>query len=151
MECLSTNYVGTKCKLEFRCNKCSHQWEAKADNILRGSWCRECFFVKFHEKKRNKNGFSEFKTLVESKGGQCAAQKEDYKNLRSKLNYICDKGHKRSTTLNEMRRHWCNECSRIKSGKNKSLGNEGLLECKRYAESHGGTFYLQNIKIITNY
>lgn len=40
-ECLSSEYINAHTKIKFRCKR-GHEWEASANSIKRGSWCRKC-------------------------------------------------------------------------------------------------------------
>lgn len=48
--CLSTVYVNSKIKLQFRCKE-GHKWAAVPSSISRGTWCRECAIA--NRKRRN--------------------------------------------------------------------------------------------------
>lgn len=43
-KCLSEKYTNCRCRLEFSCNVCNHQWEVRAGHIIEGRWCPKCGF-----------------------------------------------------------------------------------------------------------
>jgi hypothetical protein len=50
-ECLSSEYTGTQGHLRWRCRS-GHTWEARPNNIRRGSWCPVCAPILRGERRR---------------------------------------------------------------------------------------------------
>ena len=105
--CISTEYLGARVPLRWRCDK-GHEWDAAPVNITsRNSWCPYCIGQK---------GFSasiEFmrETALE-RGGRCLSI--EYKNSKSKLRWQCSVGHEwDAIPLNVIhKRSWCPHCAR---------------------------------------
>ena len=53
-KCLSTEYVNTRTKLKWQCKE-GHVWEARPDNIKRGTWCPICRLKSTNDINRYKN------------------------------------------------------------------------------------------------
>jgi hypothetical protein len=85
--------------------------------------------------------------LAKSRGGHCTST--DYKNNRSKLNWICDKGHAWWASYNNIDSgNWCPECGKEKKkfSVRKSWNNRRITDnskkfesVKSFAEQHNFT------------
>jgi hypothetical protein len=42
--CLSETYINNRTKLQWQC-KLGHEWKARPDSIIRGTWCAECAYL----------------------------------------------------------------------------------------------------------
>lgn len=63
-KCLSTEYVNSKSKLLWECEK-GHQWEARYDNIDQGQWCPECRYLQQTKSSNNSGIIFHWKTNEE--------------------------------------------------------------------------------------
>jgi len=105
-ECLSENYVNIRTYYKWKC-KNNHIWEATANNVQSGYWCKIC------------SGFSKkdidwLKSLVSIKNGKLLSN--DYINIHTKYCFECSKGHIWSTTAHTIAKgNWCPFCKKSKS------------------------------------
>lgn len=117
---LSKSYLGWNQKLMWECEK-GHQWKAIPNHIKNGTWCPKC-------SGKNKT-INDMQKLAEKKGGKCLSEK--YINKKSKLLWMCSKGHQFKSTPDSITQgHWCPECA-----KNKKLTIE---EMHSIAKARGG-------------
>ena len=102
-ECLSTEYQGGEHGVRLRCAR-GHEWEVKAAEALKGSWCRRCRI------DATRLSIKDAQEAAATHGGQCLSQ--TYVNAGSKLTWMCDRGHVWQTTLNSIRIRgsWCKQC-----------------------------------------
>ncbi|TFG24145.1 MAG: hypothetical protein EU533_02460, partial [Promethearchaeota archaeon] len=87
-------------------------------------------FKEESQKVKNKIDYlNDLREIANSKGGNCLS--EEYKNNKSKLEFVCNKGHHWQATPNNIKDGtWCPECY---------LNKEGYLnEIQDIAKSHGG-------------
>lgn len=132
--CLSENYVNSKTKLLWQCDK-GHIWETIPNVIVNGRWCPEC-------SGKKKLTIEDMKKAAEEKGGKCLSTK--YPTDGTRLEWICSKGHTWKATSNNIRRgQWCRKCSgyqklTIEEMKEiaKSRRGECLSEYYRDSKSH---------------
>lgn len=100
---LSTEYLGTAQKLEFKC-KAGHLFESRPSDIKRGVWCPYCAKCAIYKP---------IDTLTQyalSKGGELLSV--EYQNDRTPMKFRCQKGHTWETTAHSIRNgHWCPYCS----------------------------------------
>lgn len=135
-KCLSDKYVNNTVKLEFICKK-KHIWKASPKHIKEGHWCRLCGY-KVRKRKviafKPKENYTieKIKETAVDKGGECLSEKIS----KSKLNFICGKGHKWSTMPELiMHGHWCPRCGVIVSARKNSDKIENFI---KMAEKMGG-------------
>lgn len=123
--CLSESYEGSKSKLLWRCAN-GHEWDARADSVKAGTWCRQCAAVATANKLRIP--LSAIQELAKSKGGECLAH-EYLGNKDDKLRWCCSRGHEWEATLGKVRNDgsWCPICARL----NQSLTPEDMRELAR--------------------
>lgn len=119
-KCLSNIYLGESTPLEFICKK-GHEFEKKPSSIRKGIWClhEDCYSRAPASKKS--------KTYIDARGGKMLSK---YENRNSPLVYLCEYGHKNTTTWASLQNSWCSVCSRNKKGT-----IEGMREI---AKSKGG-------------
>ena len=109
-ECLSTVYINSTIRLEWRCKE-GHTWWVVPGNIKNSNtWCPYC---------SNRRPYRIILTLEDmhktaaSNGGECLST--EYKNNRVKLKWKCKKGHVWDATSGNIRAGtWCPICSRKK-------------------------------------
>jgi hypothetical protein len=84
--CLSSIYLGHVYPLKFRCAN-GHQWEARPNDIKRGSWCSIC--SKAGGKKKT---IEELSSMFIDIDIRCLSEK--YSNSKEKYLWECGKGHR---------------------------------------------------------
>ena len=84
--CLSSVYLGHVYPLKFTCSN-GHQWEARPNDIKRGSWCAIC--SKAGGKKKT---IEEMRIMYTDLGIRCLS--ENYSNSKEKYLWECEKGHR---------------------------------------------------------
>ena len=109
-------------KYQWKCGKCGHVWEASANNIKRGSWCKKCQYTQLSH--RNRTPYPEIVLLAKTVGkiktgyeGRFMVSKEEYMTAKDpshhKFNWKCGK----CTAIFEMdithvrRPQWCPKCT----------------------------------------
>ena len=108
-KCLSTNYKNANSKLEWECSE-GHKWTARANHVKRGSWCRICRMAE-GTKKRSLS-IDDMKQLSEQFNGKCLST--EYINIKSKLIWECDKGHRFEKKTAEVKKgRWCPDCKNL--------------------------------------
>lgn len=102
-KCLSTEYKCCGSKLLFRCRD-GHEWDAAPTHLKKGSWCAICAGLKLI------NPLGEMREIAKSRGGECLST--EYVNSRSKLHFMCEKGHEWDAASGLVKRGgWCAVCS----------------------------------------
>ena len=126
-ECLSKTYENNHSKLKFKCER-GHEWEATASAIKSGKWCMECWYIQSAKEKR-KYTVEDLQQIAKRNGGKCLST--EYKNIKSKLKWKCNKRHVWETSLTViLRGGWCPTCV----GKKKL----DIKEMQMLAKSKGG-------------
>ncbi len=104
-QCLAGTYTGGKAKYEFVCAR-GHRWQTTGAGIALGAWCVQCAY----DKKRL--SIDDAREAASRRGGQCLS--EHYVSSTCKLEWMCERGHVWTATLNTIRRnHWCAQCAVI--------------------------------------
>jgi hypothetical protein len=132
-ECLSKNYIDSKFKLKFRCQK-NHEWSAIPKSIINGIWCPTCGRKKANESLKHDpiKTIKLMKKLAKNKNGKCLSPK--YLGIEKKLLWECKEGHKWESLPYTIRiGHWCPICS--KSGPN---AKKNIQFCKDLAKKNDG-------------
>jgi hypothetical protein len=89
-----------------------HEWEAQAQTILAGSWCRKCF----NEKKAGKHltlrdGLEQAKSIAAKRKGRCLSV--EYINNTKHLEFECNNGHIWKARLGDVKKGtWCPYCGK---------------------------------------
>jgi len=83
--CLSSVYLGHVYPLKFRCAN-GHHWEARPNDIKRGSWCAIC--SKAGGKRKT---IEELRTMFIDIGIRCISER--YSNSKEKYLWECEYGH----------------------------------------------------------
>jgi hypothetical protein len=110
-ECLSTQYLGARAPLSWKCSE-GHIWEAAPVNITsRKSWCPYC-----DGQKSDRTNIAYMKKIASERRGDCLSPA--YINSKTKLLWRCSKGHEwLAIPLNVINKgSWCPECSKSKKG-----------------------------------
>jgi hypothetical protein len=98
-KCLSDFYINSEEKLEWQCHE-GHVWAAAPRDIKTGRWCRICA----NEERRGT--IEEMKRIAEEGGGRCLS--DTYIDIKSKLLFECDKGHRWKATPGGIKQgYWC--------------------------------------------
>jgi len=139
--CLSTKYVNSKTKLEWKCAK-GHTWETTPEKVHMGRWCHKCA----GERNGNLRRFNiaQMQKLAAKFGGKCLSG--SYISAVSKLRWQCSEGHTWEATPNSVQQqHWCPKCAWIRIGDTTRLNIEQMHEL---AKKRGGlclsTKYINN-------
>jgi hypothetical protein len=104
-KCLSTEYVNNKSDLLWECHK-GHQWYSTLVCVRNcHSWCPECEGVK-------KLTLEKAKLEAAKRNGECLSK--EYKNVRTKLMWRCNKGHTWEARLMDIKNShsWCPICNK---------------------------------------
>jgi hypothetical protein len=100
--CLSTEYLGSKFKLTWKCNY-DHRWQAAPSYVVQGSWCPVCA-------RNQRLSLPFFWELAASRGGICLS--EAYANERTSLLWRCARGHEWKAVPAKIKRgSWCPICA----------------------------------------
>lgn len=103
--CLSEEYVNSKSKLFWRCDK-EHRWRASPVAVRSGSWCPVCA-------RNQRLTLQEFRSIARGKGGRCLSRR--YINKDSPLKWKCAVGHRwRAAPRGVKRGRWCPKCASLK-------------------------------------
>ena len=105
-ECISSDYVNCKTKLEWKCSQ-GHSWKTTPSVIIKGHWCPIC------ASKTRVNGqrlsIETMKLIALERGGKCLSN--EYVNNRTKLLWECKFGHKWYARSNHIKKgQWCPYC-----------------------------------------
>lgn len=120
-ECLSSEYVDSRVKLEWQCKE-GHVWIASPHDIKQGRWCPECASNK-------KGNIEELQEIALDKGGWLLSI--EYINRDTTLWWQCGKGHIWKTIPEGIKNGtWCPYC----------YGNAklSLEDISKYAKKHHG-------------
>jgi len=102
--CLSTHYTSTKTPLLWECAR-GHRWEAIPAILLRGHWCRRCYFDNQRPLK-----FQRMQQLAAARGGVCLS--ETYIDSKTPLLWQCARGHVWPLKPGEaVQGAWCPQCA----------------------------------------
>ena len=110
-ECLSTQYLGARVPLSWKCSE-GHNWEAAPVNITsRKSWCPYC-----DGQKSDRTNIAYMRKVAVERGGDCLSIA--YKNSKTKLLWRCSEGHEwEAIPLNVINKgSWCPTCGNMKKG-----------------------------------
>jgi hypothetical protein len=103
--CLSSEYINSKTKLLWRCEK-GHSWSAVPVSIKRGSWCPVCA-------RTQRLTLEEFRLLAAHRGGRCLS--DCYINKATPLRWQCARGHSWYAEPGKVKRGtWCAKCANLR-------------------------------------
>lgn len=104
-DCLSTVYLGHVYPLIFTCSN-GHQWEARPNDIKRGSWCAIC--SKAGGKRKT---IEELRDMFSDIGIRCISER--YSNSKEKYLWECDYGHQFNSRYDYLKeRRYCFICNK---------------------------------------
>jgi len=103
-ECISVEYINPKMPIKWKCLH-GHIWKSPWKSMYDGRWCRECHVESI------KLGIGVAQKIAKERNGKCLSIK--YINWKSKLEWKCDKGHKWSACLDNIKnkKQWCPDCA----------------------------------------
>ncbi len=133
--CLDTKYVNGRHNMLWKCNVCDHEWKARLENILSGTWCPNCVGqIKYTLEQCKQHAVDNNGLCFSSKYRHC-----DYK-MKWKCN-VCDHEWK-SSWYNVRRGAWCVKCSgkakhTIQECKDLAVEKGGVCMSETYVGSHG--------------
>ena len=102
-KCLSSKYLGYRTKLKWKCSN-KHIWKASPDGLMhKGRWCPICA-------GNYPLSINQLQKIAIDKGGKCLSKK--YFNARTKLKWMCSKGHAWEGTADAIKNKntWCPKC-----------------------------------------
>jgi len=103
--CLSSEYLGSKVKLTWKC-KFGHQWRAAPSYVIQGTWCPLCA-------RNARLSLTFFHELATNRGGMCLSV--TYVNERTALHWRCADGHEWKALPEKIKRgSWCPTCANIR-------------------------------------
>ena len=102
-ELLADRWLGSNTYVRWRCAE-GHEWETKAQQIRRGTWCPRCA-------GRHRYTIEDMRELAHERGGECLS--DEYRTTLGKLWWRCAEGHEWETTPNTILGGcWCPRCRR---------------------------------------
>ena len=102
--CLAVCYRNSRSRLRWRC-RFGHEWNARAENVKRGSWCPFCA-------KRHPLTLQEMQSLARDRGGCCLSER--YVNSQTKLQWRCANGHEWEAAPGLVKAgRWCPHCAHV--------------------------------------
>jgi hypothetical protein len=123
---LSEVYVNTDSLLKYKCS-CGNEDEItfyRFKNL--GRRCRECSIKKLNH-SGIKRHYEEIRQYIEDQGYLLLTEKEDYKNVNTKIKLMCDEGHEYEATYKNFKQH-NRRCPLCKSSKGERLIEDLLSE-----------------------
>ncbi len=101
---LLSECVDSQLKLKLICEK-GHNFQISFSNILGDHWCAECAGNK-------KLTIEQVKEKIKEKRPGTICNFTEYKDNKTKLDLICEKGHEYKTNFDNIKQgKWCPECS----------------------------------------
>jgi len=102
-ECVSTEYVNSHTKLEWKCMH-DHVFWATPTSVKGNHWCPTC-------SGQFKYSILDMRLIAYERGGDCLSER--YVNNRTKLEWMCESGHTWwAVPLAVKRGTWCPTCAR---------------------------------------
>lgn len=124
--CLSTAYSGRMAKYRFRCGS-GHEWECAGMEVMRGTWCAECFV----ERMRRPNGMAELQQTAKDRGGELLST--EYTGVIHTYRFRCKDGHEWTAHgLTILAGGWCAVC------RTDERQRSGLERMRTIANERGG-------------
>ncbi len=116
---LDTKYIMSHTKYKWKCKE-GHIFLARASKVFLGQWCRKCW-------NNNKRFYIEdLIEIAKSKDGKLLSTK--YLGFYRKYKWECKAGHKWTTTISNIKNHWCRQCGNdAQRGNLQSLKNIAKL------------------------
>jgi hypothetical protein len=122
---LSDTYFNSHTKLLWECSK-GHQWYAAGTVVHNSkSWCPDCA----GHKQKN---IMEMQELAARRGGKCLSK--EYKNINTKLEWQCSKGHTWKAAPVSAMNVWCPACV----GKTVKVFRNDIEKYRKLAMEKGG-------------
>jgi hypothetical protein len=98
---LSETYINANTKYTWKCEK-GHIWEAKYNNIHSGKGCPICLTIPYTDCVKS----------AKENGGLCLTSEEEFKGIKTRMNWKCKNNHIWETTYQTIRQgSWCPECN----------------------------------------
>lgn len=157
-------YSASKQYITVRCMRCNKIYTTKISNITmscRKYGCSDCA-PKYVAGNYNRKSIEDAIKLFNDSGYKLLSN--EYKNARTKLEYICPNGHKNSMSYDNFKRGYrCPDCSSIRNSKTSNLIENILLDngikfIKEYSISNNKRsscyrfdFYLPEYKTFIEY
>lgn len=125
---LEESYKNSNTKMKYKCS-CGNISQISLDKFRDGQRCKKC--IPFRKKDPQKYEFEFVKSFFEKKG--CRLISTEYRNVFSKLEYICSCGETYRTPFHDFKRgQRCRQCGNEKiSGENHGNWNSNLTDEER--------------------
>lgn len=96
---------------EFQCLVCDHKWKTTVSSLINSKTkCPEC--SKKNKTQKNRLTINDIKKNIKSLHHGASVISNEYENNLTKLDLVCEKGHKFQTDwANIQRGNWCRKCS----------------------------------------
>jgi len=126
-------YKNAHQKLNYICKKCDHEHSIRWSELQQKQGCPYC--------TKKKIDFSDIKKEFERRNYKLLTKENEYKNNKTKLNYICSNGHKGFMNWHNFHQgHSCSICGKeIQSekmkGKNSKLTEIDIIHIKLFLEA----------------
>lgn len=140
IKCLSTEYIDSKTKMEWKCENPNHpSWLRAYNKIKQGNLCPRCGIEARAKASILPNALETARLYAESKGGKCLSI--EYINSNTKMEWKCENPNHTSwfAIYHNIVKYnkWCPECAKITIG-NKNKNHKALETARLHAESKGG-------------
>lgn len=136
-KCLSTEYVDSKTKLIWQCDK-GHIWHSAPQNITAGKWCPVCGRAKAAQTSRSRRlTIAQVQAIAHERGGRCLS--EVYEDAHTKLAWQCAEGHVWKAQPTSVKQgSWCPVCWRAKVAQAHKSRRLTIEEMQQIAADRGG-------------
>lgn len=138
---LDNVYINNRTKLKYKCS-CGNVSYTQLDSFIRGSRCEQCRYKRSHDKLKLTIDF--IKKKFEEAG--CVLLSTEYKNSKTKLDYICSNGHHTKIAWNMFKRgRRCVKCRNEKTGDRRRLNFDYVrsefakMDCKLLSTEYNGS------------
>jgi len=148
--CLSKEYENAHIPMQWYCNKHDYTWNASANTIVVGHWCRKCGNERATKAQAHRKiGLERCRQVALKYDGLCLSDK--YVNAQTPMRWYCKK-HKMEWTASAgsviSAGHWCMKCGRERTTNAQIPRKIGLERCRQVALEHDGlclaTEYINN-------
>ena len=128
---ISTEYIGAKTHLEYKCNN-GHHISTQPRHLRNDGWCGECYKNRLSDDSRSTQIYNEAKGIIQDRGGKIISKK--YIDSATSIEFQCKNSHMSKKNITELRAgKWCKFCN--KEGSDKKYYNY----YKNIVELNGGT------------
>lgn len=135
-ECLSERYLGARFNHRFRCAQ-GHEWDATANHVLGGRWCKTCAKEANRQALLDTNGLERLREAARAKGGVCLS--EAYDGVNKYYRFRCAHGHEWEALGDSILSggQWCKKCASA-ALRTTNLQADGMERLKKIVAGKGG-------------